>query len=215
MQTRVKKRRERVGWTKACGQAQSANAVAILVCLGIPWPCYRCHSGPKWQKESEMSSRGLSAPGALKVNESKANIFQPFLIVFRLHFGLLGPPVPRGSGNGLFLPPWAPSGPVLRDTARLSQRYPPIARYGVFGVSIWPIGCDTLSPFSKRFPLGEHAKWRCEKPPPPPPPTKRVSQRYLRDTTWKQGKWVRHPSLRYYPEKVLRDKGGGDLASGC
>ena len=27
------------------------------------------------------------------------------------------------------------SGPVLRDTARLSQRYPPIARYGVFGVS--------------------------------------------------------------------------------
>ena len=24
------------------------------------------------------------------------------------------------------------SGPVLRDTARLSQRYPPIARYGVF-----------------------------------------------------------------------------------
>ena len=25
------------------------------------------------------------------------------------------------------------SGPVLRDTARLSQRYPPIARYGVFG----------------------------------------------------------------------------------
>ena len=27
------------------------------------------------------------------------------------------------------------SGPVLRDTARLSQRYPPIARYGVFGVT--------------------------------------------------------------------------------
>ena len=37
------------------------------------------------------------------------------------------------------------SGPVLRDTARLSQRYPPIARYGVFGVSAWPIGCDFLS----------------------------------------------------------------------
>ena len=49
------------------------------------------------------------------------------------------------------------SGPVLRDTARLSQRYPPIqgpiARYGVFGVSPWPIGCDTPSPFSERFPL--------------------------------------------------------------
>ena len=52
------------------------------------------------------------------------------------------------------------SGPVLRDTARLSQRYgyPPIARYGVFGVSTWPIGCDTPSPFSQRFPLGEHSR---------------------------------------------------------
>ena len=45
------------------------------------------------------------------------------------------------------------SGPVLRDTARLSQRYPPIARYGVFGVSTWPIGCDTPSPFSYVSPL--------------------------------------------------------------
>ena len=36
--------------------------------------------------------------------------------------------------------------------ARLSQRCPPIARYGVFGVSTWPIGCDTPSRFSDRFP---------------------------------------------------------------
>ena len=57
------------------------------------------------------------------------------------------------------------SGPVLRDTARLSQWYPPIARYGVFGVSTWPSGCDTPSPFSEPFPLGEHAKWRCDTPP--------------------------------------------------
>ena len=35
-----------------------------------------------------------------------------------------------------------------------------------FGVSTWPIGCDTPSPFSERFPLGEHAKWRCDTPPP-------------------------------------------------
>ena len=76
------------------------------------------------------------------------------------------------------------SGPVLRDTARLSQRYP-LARYretisaippycalwgfwclNIFGVSTWPIRCDTLSPFSERFPLGEHAKWSCDTPPP-------------------------------------------------
>ena len=48
------------------------------------------------------------------------------------------------------------SGPVYcAKTARLSQRYPPIARYGVFGVSTWPIGCDTPSPFSVRSPLEE------------------------------------------------------------
>ena len=95
------------------------------------------------------------------------------------------------------------SGPVLRDTARLSQRYPTIARYGVFGVSTRPIGCDTPSPFSEHFPLGEHAKWRCDTP-----PSKGVSQRYLRDTLWKQGKRVRYPPLRYYLERVLRDMGG-------
>ena len=72
------------------------------------------------------------------------------------------------------------SGPDLRDTARLPQRYPRIARYGVFGFSTWPIGCTTPSSFSERFPLGEHAQRRCETP---PPPTKGVSQRYLRDTT--------------------------------
>ena len=98
------------------------------------------------------------------------------------------------------------SGPVLRDTARLSQRYPSIVRYGVFGVSTWPIGCDTPSPFSERLPLGEHAKWRCDTP---PPPSKGVSQRYLRDTLWKQGKWVRYPPLQYYLETVLHCMGGG------
>ena len=60
---------------------------------------------------------------------------------------------------------------------------PPIARYGVFGVSTWPIGCDTPFPFSERFPSKEHAKWRCNIPPP-----KGVSQRYWGDTLWKQGK---------------------------
>ena len=69
------------------------------------------------------------------------------------------------------------SGPVLRDTARLSQRYPPIARYGVFGVSTWQIGCDTPSPFSERFPLESMRSGGAI-----PPPSKGVSQRYWRDT---------------------------------
>ena len=47
----------------------------------------------------------------------------------------------------------------------MSQRCPPIACHGVFGVLTWPIGCDTPSPFSEHVPLGEHAKWRCDTPP--------------------------------------------------
>ena len=90
------------------------------------------------------------------------------------------------------------SGPVLRDTARLSQRYPPIARYGVFGVSTWPIGCDTPSPFSEHFPPGEHAKWRCDTP---------LQKGYLSDTM-KTRQMGAIPPLRYYLERVLRDMGG-------
>ena len=82
------------------------------------------------------------------------------------------------------------SGPALRDTARLSQRHRSIARYGVFGVSRSPIGCNTPSPFSERFPLGEHAKWRCDTL----PPAKGVSQRYLRDTYENKANWCDTPS---------------------
>ena len=57
------------------------------------------------------------------------------------------------------------SGPVLRDTARLSQRYPPIARYGVFGFSPWPIGCGTPPSFLSVSPL-EHMRSRGAIPPP-------------------------------------------------
>ena len=96
------------------------------------------------------------------------------------------------------------SAPILRDTARLSQRYPPIARYGVFGVSTWPIGCDTPSPFSERFPLGEHAKWRCDTPP---------QKGYLSDTCAipfeNKAKCMRYPPLRYYLERVMCAIWGG------
>ena len=60
---------------------------------------------------------------------------------------------------------------ILKVQILLSRHFvviaqaPTIARYGVFGVSTWPIGCDTPSPFSERFPIGEHAKWRCDTPP--------------------------------------------------
>ena len=68
------------------------------------------------------------------------------------------------------------SGLVSRDAARLSQGYPPIARYGVSGVSTWPIGCDTPSLFSEAVP-----PWRaCEvEVRYPPPPHKRGSSAIL------------------------------------
>ena len=50
-----------------------------------------------------------------------------------------------------------------------------------------------------------------------PPPNKRGISAILGDTLLKTGKWVRYPSLRYYLERVLRDRGGylalGRLAS--
>ena len=59
------------------------------------------------------------------------------------------------------------------------------------------LGAIPPPPFSESFPLGKHAKWRCDTP-----PGKGVSQRYLRDTLWKQGKRVRIP-----PSAILSRKG--------
>ena len=82
-----------------------------------------------------------------------------------LSYRFRGTPGIRGLYQPIRVATLVLTGPVLRDTARLSQRYPPIARYGVCGVSTWPIGCDTPSLFSERFSLGEHAKCRCDTPP--------------------------------------------------
>ena len=95
------------------------------------------------------------------------------------------------------------SGPVLRDTARLSQRYPPIARCGVFGVSTWPIGCDTPSSFSERFPLESMRSGGAI------PPHQRGISAIL---AWYPMKTRQNvcdtPPLRYDLERVLRDMGG-------
>ena len=95
------------------------------------------------------------------------------------------------------------SGPVLRDTARLSQRYTPSLRAMGFLMSQHgQLGAIPPPPFSERFHIGEHAKWRCDTP------LKRgisaIPARYPK----KQGKRVQYPPLRYYLEKVLRDTGG-------
>ena len=75
-------------------------------------------------------------------------------------------------------------------------------RYGVFGVSTWPIGCDTPSPFSERFSLGEHVNGGAI-----PPHTRGISA-ILARYPMKQGKWVRNPPLRYYLERYCAIEGG-------
>ena len=62
---------------------------------------------------------------------------------------------------------------------------------------------DTPSPFSERFPLESMRSGGAI----PPPSKFLVSQRYLCDTLWRQGKWVRYPPLRYYLKRVLCDMG--------
>ena len=76
--------------------------------------------------------------------------------------------------TGRFLDLVAPYCAILRDY--LSDT-PLLHVMGFFGVSSWPIGCDTPSSFLSVSPLGEHAKRRCDTPPPPPP-----QQGYLSDT---------------------------------
>ena len=97
---------------------------------------------------------------------------------------------------------YALSGPVLREPPRDYLSDTPLA------CALWGFWCLNManwvppSLFSELFPLWEHAKWRCDTP-----PSKGVAQRYLRDTLWKQGKWVRYPPVRYYLERILRDMG--------
>ena len=82
----------------------------------------------------------------------------------------------------------------------------PIARYGVFGDSAWPNGCDAPSPFSERFPLGEHVQRRCDTPTP--------QRGYLSDTcaipneNKANGCDPSSQSLRCYLKRGLRDMGG-------
>ena len=77
----------------------------------------------------------------------------------------------------------------------------PIARYGVFGVSTWLIGCDAPSPSAERFPIGEHAmKWRCDANP---------QKWYLGGTCAIPYENKENACDTPYLERVLRDMGGG------
>ena len=65
------------------------------------------------------------------------------------------------------------SGPVLRDTARLSQRYPPIARLGLLVSQHGQLGAIPPPPILRVSPMRSGGAI--------PPPSKGVSQRYLCD----------------------------------
>ena len=117
----------------------------------------------RWQgRETELSKVGQDGWREIKVENKKKSECNAGCFCFSDHISQQRA---------------ALSGPILRDTARLSQRIPPYcALWGFLGVSTWQIGCDTPSPFSERFPLGGHAKLRVRYHPPPP------QKGYLSDT---------------------------------
>ena len=77
----------------------------------------------------------------------------------------------EGEGGGIFVSrPKFP--PRLLSVKNLVAPYCAIPRDYLRRCALWgvwclnmPIGCDPPSPFSERFPLGEHAKWRCHTSP--------------------------------------------------
>ena len=72
---------------------------------------------------------------------------------------------------------------ILRDYL---SNTPLLSAMGFLVAQHGQLGAIPPSTFSEHFPLGEHAKWKCDTT--PPPPTEGVSQRYLRDTPLKQNK---------------------------
>ena len=86
---------------------------------------------------------------------------------------------------------------------------PPIARYGVFGVSTWPLGCDTPSPFSERFP-----SWRAGEVEVRYPPLERGISAIPARYPMKTRQMGAIPPSVILSRKGIARYGGGDLALG-
>ena len=92
----------------------------------------------------------------------------------RLHCNLarVPPIVHHGAGPNCCLggPSHSPLvAPCCASHREIISAIPPRLRAMGFLVSQHgQLGAMAPSPLSERFPLGEHAKWRCESPPPPP-----------------------------------------------
>ena len=106
------------------------------------------------------------------------------------------------------------SGPVVHDTARLSQRYPPppLCAMGFLVSQHGQLGAIPPPPFLSVSPLENMRSGGAI--PPPPLTTKGVSQRYLRDALRKQGKTRAIPPSAMPSRKGIAQYGGGYLAFG-
>ena len=90
---------------------------------------------------------------------------------------LRGLPEARGILN-----PSQPCWPRIARYRETISAIPPYCALWGFGCLNRPVGCVTPSPFSERFLLGEHAKWRCDTPHPHKRGISAILARYLRDT---------------------------------
>ena len=89
---------------------------------------------------------------------------------------------PRWPDPGLALKKKSlPPPPLVAPYCAIPRDYlsdtPLLRAMGFLASQYGQLGAIPPPPFSERFPLGKHAKWRCDTP-----PSKGVSQRYLRDT---------------------------------
>ena len=150
------------------------------MCFPFSWGKRETHTQTKFPRKSQEKAGIIPGQSRDKPRDSPVKIlFMRFLVYcffpalvflhrkgaeFTEKGGFYEPVRGRYANQPLF---WDDDvGPLVTPYCAIpqDQRYPPIACYGVFGVSTWPIGCDP-SPFSEHFPLGD-AKWRCDTPPP-------------------------------------------------
>ena len=138
---------------------------------------------------------------SLTKNNLFFRLFQPFFDFFGIS-GAKGPNDPVKGQGGCNL-----SGPVHCAIPRDYLSDTPL-------LALWGFWCLNMANWARYpSPFLSVSPWRACKLGVRCTPFKGVSQRYLRNTLGKQGKWVRYHPLRYYLGRVLRDM-GGDLELG-
>ena len=155
----------------------------VRAMVEIPWPWYKCQNSQNAQKCIRRVLKviwGLPAESPKRVSRTVQTLFRTGGNCLKRGFA----PCKRLFWESRPGGPKTPFAPSLSTFGHLGCFDSCTRAAESFGVSTWPTGCDTPSPFSGRFPPWRACEVEVREPPPPPsPPKKGASQRYLRDTT--------------------------------